>query len=153
MKRIEFALAIVFSFFFVTACNQKKPGKPEMLNKTDTEVSSEDVKRQTGEALETTKNYLIQKKEEYQIQLEDKLNELENKIKDLQAKVANAGEEAKAKYNEMIEALQKKQQEARNKLKELKSASADAWEDVKSGTEAALEDLKKAYNAAVSQFK
>lgn len=144
MKRIEFALAIVFSFFFVTACNQKK---------TDTEVSSEDIKRQTGKALETTKNYLIQKREEYQLQLEDKLHELENKIKELEAKAANAGEETKAKYNEMIEALQKKQKEARNKLEKLKSASGDVWEGLKSGTETALEDLKKAYNEVISRLK
>lgn len=144
MKRVGFASAIVFSFFFATACNQKK---------TDTEVSSEDIKRQTGEALETTKNYLIQKRGEYQTQLEDKLHELENKIKELEAKAANAGEETKAKCHEMIETLQQKQKDARNKLEKLKSSSADAWENLKSGTENALEDLKKAYSEAISRFK
>ena len=143
MKRFEFVLAMAFSLLFTTACDQKKPEK----------VLEKDVKRETEEALETTKIYLKQKREEYQMQQEDKLNELENKIKELQAKVASAGNETKAKYDKTIEALQQKQKDARNKLKELKSASADAWEDVKSGTEAALEDLKKAYNEAVSQFK
>ena len=44
-------------------------------------MSSQDVKRETGEALETTKTYLAQQKEKYQKDAESTLNDLNDKIK------------------------------------------------------------------------
>ncbi len=147
MKRIGFMAALFVSLFFMTSCNRKTPEKGE------TKVSTEEVKRETGEALETKKTYMAQQKEKYQKDAESTLNYLNDKIKDLQAKAGQAGTDTKAKYNEIIEGLQKKQGEAQDKLNDLKSKSADAWEDVKSGMDAALENLKNSYNEAVSHFK
>ncbi|CAG0941225.1 hypothetical protein BROC_01350 [Candidatus Brocadiaceae bacterium] len=147
MKKIEFVAAIFVPLFLMTACSKETPEKGE------THVSTEDVKRETGEALETKKTYLAQQKEKYQKDTESTLNYLSDKIKDLQAKAEQAGTDTKAKYNEIIEGLQKKQGEAQNKLHDLKSKSADAWEDVKSGMDAALENLNNSYNDAVSHFK
>ena len=147
MKKIEFVVAICVPLFFMTSCGKKTPEKVE------TRVSSQDVNRETGEALETTKTYLAQQKEKYQKDAESTLNDLNDKIKGLQSKAEQAGTDIKAKYNEIIEGLRKKQGEAQNKLNDLKSKSADAWEDVKSGMDAALENLKNSYNDAVSHFK
>ena len=149
MKKIEFVVAICVPLFFMTSCNNSKK-TPE---KIETKASPEDVKRETGEALETTKTYLKQEKEKYQKDAESTLNDLNDKIKGLQSKAEQAGTDIKAKYNEIIEGLRKKQGEAQNKLNDLKSKSADAWEDVKSGMDAALENLKNSYNDAVSHFK
>ena len=147
MKIIEFVVAIFVPLFFMTSCSKETPEKAE------TQVSSEDVKRETGEALETTKTYFRQEKERYQKEVEATLSELNDKIKDLQSKAEQAGTDTKAKYNEIIEELRKKQEEAQSKLNDLKSKSADAWEDIKSGMDAALENLKNSYNDAVSHFK
>lgn len=149
MKNIEFVVAICVPLFFMTSCTCSKK-TPE---KVETQVSSEDVKRETGEALETTKTYLAQQKEKYQKDAESTLNDLNDKIKGLQSKAEQAGTDTKSKYNEIIEGLRKKQGEAQNKLNDLKSKSADAWEDIKSGMDAALENLKNSYNEAVSHFK
>ncbi len=147
MKKIEFVVAIFISMLFITSCSKKTPEKAE------TKVSSEDVKRETGKALETTKTYLAQQKEKYQKDAESTLNDLNDKIKGLQSKAEQAGTDTKAKYNEIIEGLRKKQGEAQNKLNDLKAKSADAWEDIKSGMDAALENLKNSYSDAVSHFK
>jgi len=149
MKKIEFVVAICVPLFFMTSCNNSKK-TPE---KIETKASPEDVKRETGEALETTKTYLKQEKEKYQKDAESTLNDLNDKIKGLQSKAEQAGTDIKAKYNEIIEGLRKKQGEAQNKLNDLKSKSADAWEDVKFGMDAALENLKNSYNDAASHFK
>ena len=45
MKKIEFVVAICIPLFFMTSCSKKTPEKAE------TQVSSEDVKRETGEPL------------------------------------------------------------------------------------------------------
>lgn len=148
MEKMKYVLVIGFSLFLVTACNQKKTDKPETVNKSELGLSSEGAKRQAEGALETTMNYVKQKKTDYQKNLEGKLNELDSEINELKAKVSDAGKETKAKYDEMIEALQQKQKDAKNKLENLKSASAERWEDFKSGIETALEDLRKKYNEA-----
>ncbi|MBF8278553.1 MAG: hypothetical protein HW390_3626, partial [Candidatus Brocadiaceae bacterium] len=109
MKKIEFVVAIFVSLFFMTSCSKKTPEKVE------TQVSSEDVNHETGEALETTKTYLKQEKEKYQKDAESTLNDLNDKIKGLQSKAEQAGTDTKAKYNEIIEGLRKKQGEAQNK--------------------------------------
>jgi len=147
MKKIEFMLAVFVPLFFMTSCSK------ETHEKAETHVSSGDVKRERGEALETTKTYLAQQKEKYQKDAESTLNDLNDKIKGLQSKAEQAGTDTKAKYNEIIKGLRKKQEEAQNKLNDLKSKSADAWEDIKSGMDAALENLKNSYNDAVSHFK
>jgi len=147
MKKIEFMLAIFLPLFFMISCSK------ETSEKVEIQVSSEDVKRETGEALETTKTYFRQEKERYQKEVEATLNELNDKIKGLQSKAEQAGTDTKAKYNEIIEGLRKKQGEAQSKLNDLKSKSVDAWEDNKSGMDAALENLKNSYNDAVSHFK
>lgn len=147
MKKNEFMVAIFVPLFFMTSCSKKTPEKGE------TQVLSEDVKRETGEVLETTKTYLAQQKEKYQKDTESILNGFNDKIKGLQSKAEQAGTDTRAKYNEIIEGLRKKEGEAQNKLNVLKSKSADGWEDVKSGMDAALENLKNSYNDAVSHFK
>ncbi|MDR4508191.1 MAG: hypothetical protein MRJ65_08145 [Candidatus Brocadiaceae bacterium] len=147
MKKIAFVAAIFISLFFMTSCGEKTPQKGEI------QVSSEDVKRETGEALETTKTYLAQQKEKYQKDAESTLSGLNDKIKDLQLKAEQAGTETRARYDEIIEGLRKKQKEAQNKLNDLKSKSADAWVDIKAGIDEALENLKTSYNDAVSHFE
>ena len=47
MKKIEFVVARCIPLFFMTSCSKKTPEKAEI------QVSSEDIKRETGEALET----------------------------------------------------------------------------------------------------
>ncbi len=164
MKKIEFVAALIVPLLFITACSKKTPGIVETKTTVDdakritTEkvigtVTAKDVKRETGEALEATKDYLVQQKEKYQKDAESVLNDINDKIKDLQAKAAQAGADSKDKYNEIIEGLRKKQEEAQTKLGDLKSKSADAWEDVKSGMDAMLENLKTSYNDALSHFK
>ncbi len=164
MKKIKFVAAIIVPMLFMTACSKKTPGIVETKTTVDaakritTEkvigtVTAKDVKRETGEALETTKDYLAQQKEKYQKDAESTLNDINNKIKELQSKAEQAGADTKVKYQEIIEGLRKKQGEAQSKLNDLKSKSADAWEDVKSGMDVMLENLKKSYNDALSHFK
>ncbi|MBF8277239.1 MAG: hypothetical protein HW390_2312 [Candidatus Brocadiaceae bacterium] len=164
MKKIEFVAAIIVPMLFITACSKKTHGIMETKTTVDDAkratsekvigtVTAKDVKRETGEALETTKNYVAQQKEKYQKDAESTLNDINNKIKGLQSKAEQAGADTKDKYNEIIEGLRKKQEEAQTKLGDLKSRSADAWEDVKSGMDAVLENLKTSCNDAISHFK
>ncbi|MGW8303323.1 MAG: hypothetical protein ACWGNO_14700 [Desulfobacterales bacterium] len=153
MKRS--ALMVILTAFiattFLVACGDQKEAE-----KFQKKVTSADVKKEAKEAMETTKAYTLQQKEEYQKQIKAKLEEIDREIQALQAKAQSRAtelkEESKAELNQAMEGLLKKKQAAAEKLNELKSASGKAWEDIKSGVDKAMDDLNKAYDQARSNF-
>lgn len=140
-------MTIGFSLFVITACGKEKSEKAK------TELTAKDVQRQAQEALEVTQSYLEKKRDEYWMEVKEKLNDIDNRIEELEKEADKAATEAKSKYKEVIEVLRQKQNEAQNKLQELKSAGIDTWEDLKSGVNAVLKDLEKSYNEAISHVK
>ena len=119
-------------------------------------MTSADVKKEAKEAIETTKAYSLQQKEEYQKQMEAKLQDFDREIQSLQDKVKSGAsalkEDSIAKFNQSMEELSKKKQAVAEKLNELKSESGKAWEDTKSGVDNAMDELGKAYDRARSHF-
>jgi biopolymer transport protein ExbD len=153
MKKIVvfIILAAFFGSAFLLACGDgKESEKPKV------EVTSQDVKNKAKEAIETAKTYTLQQKEEYQKQMEARLQELDREIRELQAgaqsKATALKEESKAQFDQALEELRNKQQAAADKLDKLKSSSGKAWEDMKSGMDSAMGDLSKAFDKARSHF-
>ena len=64
---------------------------------------------------------------------------------ELKAKTAEAGEHAKAEFQELLQDMQEKQEAAQKKLEELRAASAEAWEKMKVALDAAMEEVQKSY--------
>jgi TolA-binding protein len=154
MKRtaVVIAMSAFFVLAFLLAC-----GDQEEAEKPKAEVTSEDVKKETREAMETAQAYTQQQKEEYLQRMNAKLEEVNQEIQELTAKTQSQllemKEDAKAELNKDIEALRSRQQEMTQKLEELKSASGSAWDDIKSGMDAAMEDLNQALARARSHFE
>ncbi len=150
MKPFILVIPLAFLLFLVPAAAADKPQQP-----TDekSKVSTEDVKRESKEALEATKTNTLQKKEEYQKKATTELARLRDWIRDLEDKVKRAGAESKAFFNKAMAELDRQREAARKKLDELKSASAEAWEKLRAGMDAALEDLKKSYDELRSRFQ
>lgn len=115
-------------------------------------TSAQDVRRETAEALQAARAYMIHQKEEYQQQVEAKLDELVKGIANLQAKVERTGAKGQAELNAMIAELQQKKEAARRQLEELKGSSAEAWVDLKVAMERAMKDLEKGYERARARF-
>lgn len=117
---------------FLVACGDQKEAK-----KSETEVTSVDVKKEAKEAMETAKIYAHQQKEEYLQQIEAKIKEYDREMQELlakaQSKATDLKEESKAQFNQSMEELSNKKKAAAEKLNELNSASAEAWGDIKSG--------------------
>jgi septation ring formation regulator EzrA len=149
------ALVIMWVVFlgvvFLVACGDRNAAE-----KSGTKVTSADVKKEAKEAIETTKAYSLQQKEEYQKQMEAKLQDFDREIQSLQDKVKSGAsalkEDSIAKFNQSMEELSKKKQAVAEKLNELKSESGKAWEDTKSGVDNAMDELGKAYDRARSHF-
>jgi len=149
MKKTTLLLLAIVSLivvFALSSCKQREEaGKGE--------VTMEDVKKETKEAAETAGQYAMQKKEEYQKALEDKLEAYDEKIDDLSAMAGKAIGDAKTEMEKSIDELKAKRDSAAEKLDELRGSSGEAWEDMKTGMDKAMDDIEKAYEEAKSRFK
>jgi ABC-type glycerol-3-phosphate transport system substrate-binding protein len=150
MKQIGCAMILVafLSICFLAACGDRKESA-----KSEIGVTSEDVKKEAAEAVETTMAYTEHQKEKYQKQIEAKFEEYDQKIDELKVRAEGLQGEAKEELRQKIEELRKRRDATYNTLDELKSASGRAWDDMKSGMDTAMDELDEAYERALSRFR
>ena len=121
-------------------------------DRTHGKVTSEDVRRDAGQAVETAAEYSQQTKEEFQKKLEVQLNELDAKIAKLREKGHDLKGEAKVKWDRKMAELETKREAARDKLAEVGHSSAEAWKDVRKGAQSAWDELDKSFREASREF-
>jgi DNA anti-recombination protein RmuC len=145
MSRFTWMLMLAM-LFVATGCDQKPavkmPGK----------VTSEDVQRDIGQAVNTTAEYSLQSKEEFQKNLKAQLNELDAKIDKLREKGRELKDDAKVNWDKKMADLETKREAARVKLDEVGNSSAEAWKDIQKGAQSAREELEKAFKDASKEF-
>ena len=127
-------------------CEQKP------TDRTPGKVTSDDVRRDAGQAVETAAEYSQQTKEEFQKNLDARLNELDAKIVKLREKGRNLKDQAKANWDQKMAELETKRKAASAKLAEVGRSSAEAWKDVQKGAQSAYDDLDKAFRDAAREF-
>jgi LPS O-antigen subunit length determinant protein (WzzB/FepE family) len=127
-----------------------------MSGKTDVvkggKVTSEDVRRDAGQAVKTAVDYSQQAKEDFQKNLDARLNELDAKIAKLREKGRNLKDKAKANWDQKMAELETKREAARAKLAEVGHASTEAWKDVQKGVQSAWDELDQAFRNAAQEF-
>ncbi len=108
-------------------------------------VSGADVKREVGEAVDTTLSYAAQEKDKFIAASELKMASWKEKLagwkSDADGKTAELTADAKVQYERAAE-----------KLGELKDASGDAWVDVKAGFVEAYEALESSAKKAADHL-
>jgi chromosome segregation ATPase len=145
MSRFVWMLTLA-GLFAALGCEQKPP------DRTRGKVTSEDVRRDAGQAVNTAAEYSQQTKEEFQKKLESQLNELDAKIAKLHEKGRDLKDKAKANWDQKMAELETKRKAATAKLDEVGHASAEAWKDVQNGAQSAYDDLDKAFRDASQEF-
>jgi LPS O-antigen subunit length determinant protein (WzzB/FepE family) len=136
-------LAVVFA---ASGCEQKSVDRPSG------KVTSEDVRRDAGQAINTAAEYSAQTKEEFQKRLDTRLKELDTEIAKLQEKGRDLKDDAKANWDRKMADLETKRDAARAKLGEVGRSSAEAWKDVQKGAQSAWDELDKALREAAREF-
>lgn len=116
------------------------------------ETTSEDLAKETKEAFEAFKAYMIDKKNDALAHGKVLLDKTDAEIDKLQAEADEASGDAKVAYEEEIENLKAKRAVAAKKLDELGDASADSWDDAKAGFTETYKALYDAYKEAVANF-
>ena len=127
-------------------CERKTP------DRTPGKVTSDDVRRDAGQAVNTAVEYSQQTKEEFRKKLEAQLNELDAKIAKLHEKGRDLKDKAKTNWDEKMAELEMKREAVSAKLAELGRSSAEAWKDVQKGAQSAYDDLDKAFRDAAKEF-
>ena len=104
-------------------CEQKPAGP------TPGKVTSEDVRRDAGKAVDTAAEFSRQTKEEFQQKLEAQLKALDAEIAKLREKGSDLKDKAKIDRDRKMADLETKRVAARAKLAEVSHSSAEAWKD------------------------
>jgi len=125
-------------------------GESQESRQSQSEVTAEDVKRETQEAAETTAAYTQQEMQAYRERIDEQLSKMETQIEQLKSRAADLGAQSKAEFQNAMDKLQQKRAAAAQKLEELKQSGKERWEGVKTEMDQAMADLKDAYNEAVS---
>jgi hypothetical protein len=138
-----FILAVLFA---AQGCDRKT------ADRTPGKVTTEDVRRDAGKAVDTTVEFSRQTKEEFQKKLEAQLKEQDAKITELREKGRDLKDDAKANWDRKMTELETKRKAASDKLAEVGHSSAEAWKDVQKGAQSAWDELDKAFREAAKEF-
>lgn len=119
---------------------------------THDKVTSEDVRRETGQAAGAVADYSLETKEEFQKSLDARLKVLDVEISKLREKGRDLKDHAKLNWDEKMTELEVKRDIALAKLGEAGRASAEAWKDAREGAQSAWNELDKALHEAANEF-
>ena len=119
---------------------------------TTPKVTSEDLQRDVGKAINTTAEYSQQAKEEFQKKLADRLTELDADFARLREKGRDLKDDAKVKWDERMADLEAKRLVAKARLAEVNDSTAEAWKDIQQGAQSAWEELDQAFRKAANEF-
>lgn len=107
------------------------------------QTSGEKVKKETAEAVDASKQYLNEKKEDFEARMDARLKEARAKTKafkeDKQAQLEKGAKERLAE-------LEKAEKDAAARLAQVKKAGGNAWQSLKAGVEQAVDELDKGIN-------
>ncbi len=145
MSRLVWMLMLA-GFVAVVGCERKPVEKPPGT------LSTEDVRRDAGQAVNTAVEFSQQAREEFQKNLAARLKTMDTEIAQLQAKGRELKGEAKIKWDQKLVDLKTKRDSARVKLAEIGTASAEAWKDVQQGAQSAWDEMDKAVRDAWQDF-
>ena len=135
--------------FLAVGCSEQKSSMQEETPK----ATSEDVKKEAKELVETTKSYTLEQKQAYEEQLAKKLDEYNQKISALKVQMAQAESTVQTDMQALLESLQTKVEDLQTRANGLKDASGAAWDDMKKGLDQAEEELDQAFSEAMAKFQ
>lgn len=116
-------------------------------------TSKEEVQQKAGAAADAAVEYSKEQKEQFQKDMEVKLDELKKETADLKKSASEKTGKAKEEMKEQIKSLEKKQDEMKKDLAKLKKSSGKAWTEMKSGMSKAWDSLTESYKKAKAEFQ
>src|SRR4051812_23222322 len=106
--------------------------------------TADDVKKETSEAVDATKRYATEKKDEFVARIDTKLKTLKDDVTRLKDKTKDGADAT-------VKDLETKQKKTDEKFAEVKKTGDKAWSSLKSGVEGAVNELEKGVEGAKSK--
>jgi hypothetical protein len=152
--KTKYFIGMVAAALLVAGCKKESPASPPAPPKIpERTVSGEQVKNDIQQAAGTTKDYLVQSKDEAVAALQRQLADMDTKIDALKEKSQPYTDAAKTNADSALATLREDRDKAAQKLDELKAATADKWKDVKAGFDSSMDKLKSKYEELKDKFK
>ncbi len=127
---------------------EHRGNKDQVTSMTAAPVSTADVRQQIRDTLRSAKTFTFQQKDEYRKRLEGVMHQADDRIAQLEDQAAQAGAEARKKYDKQIRQLRRLRDRAQTQIERVQSATPQVWDDLRSGVGTALEDLGRAFEQA-----
>jgi cytochrome c556 len=154
MKRNASLIAIIMiiALAVLTAC-----GNQEETAKSKSEVTAQDVKKQTAAAMETAEKYTQEQKDAYMQKMDARLKKLDRDIAALGNKIQAGSDkmtaEARAKLEASLQTLKAQKKGVIKQYEKLKASGGQSWDELKVGMDEAMKKLEEAFNKAKAAFK
>ena len=151
--KTRYQLALAAVVVALMGCERSQQAEAERTVVTrDTNVAAYQMREKVRDAVDATKNYAAQNKDQFVASMETKMKELDRKIDELSSKGETLAADAKSDANKALDSLREERTQLRQKFDELKKSSQDTWKDVKAGCESAMKELEKAFDNAKAKF-
>jgi ElaB/YqjD/DUF883 family membrane-anchored ribosome-binding protein len=159
LKRLKVALGLSLAGLAITGCDSDS----DEVRSDDENVGFEEVRKQAGDALDTTGRYLqgrfnewseaaYEEKEEVKKQGDEALAEFEESWNEFQDSLEDLGEESKEKRDQAEEKIEELRRDADRKLEDVGDSSAEAWDEARDGFVAAYRELAEAFGEAKEEL-
>jgi len=110
------------------------------------------IKQKFSDAVNSTKDYAAQSKDEFLATMSKKMKDLDGKIDDLTKKSAGYKDDAKAQADKALAELRQQRDVLGRKFDDLKKSGQDTWDKARAGMASAWSEVEKAYNNAKAKF-
>lgn len=141
--------AIIIGICLISAC-QESPSNEN--NQDDKDVTSEDVKEEIEEAVETGKEYTFVQRDAFLARMKTRRDNTKAQITELRARLDKITDETKMAFSEKVRSLQQQQNDLGAKLDELKNASEDQIAELESEADSLITKLEQAIEAAQKEL-
>jgi chromosome segregation ATPase len=106
------------------------------------------VKEETREAIDATKDYAYAQKTEYAAKIRAELAELNKELDQLGAKIDSSSTTAKEEAKAKLQVVREKVASLNEKLEGVQGATESTWEEVKAGLKKGYEEVKESFRQA-----
>jgi hypothetical protein len=119
---------------------------------TPGDVTADEVRQESKEALEAAGKYADKAKDEFVAKLKTQMDSLDKKIAEMEDKSQDKSAEARAKWDQRVEKLKERRVELDAQLEKVKASSGDAWRELRDGTQRAWSEFAGAVRSAAEEF-
>jgi len=112
-----------------------------------------ELKQKYTDALNGTKDFTAQKKDEFLAAMGQKMKDLDTRMDELAKKSEGYKDDARAEADKAMASLRGQRDTLGKKYDALKQTGQDAWEKARAGVVSAWGEMEKAFDNAKSKFK